>query len=293
MKKFGHTRKILIMGIICLILTFAIRNWTEKRIAFYLGQINSGLERIAQVKTITNDVTRNHTGQLLWQGIDSGEVIFIGNSVQTEKESATEIIFDDGEQITLGPESLVRFVRSENKILMQMITGKAEIKTSDAEIQKTLGLPQAHPKRLFLATPKGRVVLNNSDIRIEAKQSDPENFKIEVLKGAPELIRNGKIEILKISDITERIEVVPELKKTVSLPRPLLPQTVPLPVSEPVVTAPTAALESAVTAPAATSAEPAPAPAEKAVAETEPPRKPAAAPLKAPKVKSIKVEADE
>ena len=269
------------MGIICLILTFAIRNWTEKRIAFYLGQINSGLERIAQVKTITNDVTRNHTGQLLWQGIDSGEVIYIGNSVQTEKESATEIIFDDGEQITLGPESLVRFVRSENKILMQMVTGKAEIKTSDVDIQKSLGLPQAHTKRLFLATPKGRVFLNNSDIRIEAKQSDPENFKIEVLKGAPELIRNGKIEVLKISDITERIEVVPELKKSVNLLRPELPQLAPLQANEPFISAPKAALE------------PAAVPAEKAVTETEPPRKPAGAPLKAPKVKSIKVEADE
>ena len=270
MKKFGQTGKIFIMGIICLILTFAIRNWTEKRIGFYLGQINSGLERIAQVKTITNDVTRNHTGQLLWQGIDSGEVLFIGNSVQTEKDSTTEIIFDDGEQITIGPESLVRFVKSENKILMQMISGKAEIKSSDAEIQKSLGLPKAHTKRLFLATPKGRLVLNNSDIRIEIKKSDPENFKIEVMKGAPELIHGTKIEVLKVSDLSERIEVVPELKKPVSMTRPPLPQATPLPVSEPVIT-PTAALEHT----------------------PEPPRKPALAPLKAPKVKSIKVEADE
>ena len=282
MKKFGQTGKIFIMGIICLILTFAIRNWTEKRIGFYLGQINSGLERIAQVKTITNDVTRNHTGQLLWQGIDSGEVLFIGNSVQTEKDSTTEIIFDDGEQITIGPESLVRFVKSENKILMQMISGKAEIKSSDAEIQKSLGLPKAHTKRLFLATPKGRLVLNNSDIRIEIKKSDPENFKIEVMKGAPELIRGTKIEVLKVSDLSERIEVVPELKKPVSMTRPPLPQATPLPVSEPVIT-PTAALEPT----------PEPPPVGKPVAEPEPLRKPALAPLKAPKVKSIKVEADE
>lgn len=252
------------MGIICLILTVAIRGWTEKRIGFYLGQINSGLERIAQVKTITNDVTRNHTGQLLWQGIDSGAVLFIGNSIQTEKNSTTEIIFDDGEQITIGPESLVRFVRSESKILMQMISGRAEIKSSDAEIQKALGLPLAHTKRLFLATPKGRLVLNNSDIRIEAKKSDPEknspeNFKIEVIKGAPELIRSGKIEVLKVSDLSERIEVVPEIKKTVNLTRPQLP----------------------------------PVAAQKPVTDAEPPRQPAVAPLKAPKVKSIKVEADE
>lgn len=263
------------MGIICLILTVAIRGWTEKRIGFYLGQINSGLERIAQVKTKTNDVTRNHTGQLLWQGIDSGEVLFIGNSIQTEKDSTTEIIFDDGEQITLGPESLVRFVRSENKILMQMISGRAEIKSSDAEIQKALGLPLVHTKRLFLATPKGRLVLNNSDIRIEAEKNS-QDFKIEVMKGAPELIKNGKIEVLKVSDLSERIEVMPEIKPAivpavVTPTAALVPQPVPVPELQP---------------------EP-PLAAEKPVADPEPPRKPALAPLKAPKVKSIKVEADE
>lgn len=288
MKKFGHTRKILLMGIVCLLLTFAIRNWTDKRIGFYLGQINSGLERIAQVKTITNDVTRNHSGQLLWQGIDSGEVLFIGNSVQTEKDSVTEIIFDDGEQITIGPDSLVRFVRSENKILMQMISGKAEIKTSDAEIQKALGLPVTHPKSLFLATPKGRLVLNNSDVRIEIEKNNPENFKIDVIKGAPELVNNGKFEVLKVSDLSERIEVVPEIKKPVSLTRPVLPQAAPVPANEPVVAAPTAALEPQPTEnPLPTT------PPEKPIAETESARKPAAAPLKAPKVKSIRVEADE
>lgn len=260
------------MGIICLILTFAIRDWTEKRIAFYLGQINSGLERIAQVKTKTNDVTRNHTGQLLWQGIDSGEVLFIGNSIQTEKNSTTEIIFDDGEQITLGPESLVRFVRAENKILMQMISGRAEIKSSDAEIQKALGLPLAHTKRLFLATPKGRLVLNNSDVRIHVEKNS-QDFKIEVMKGAPELIKSGKIEVLNVSDLSERIEVVPEIK----------------PVNQPAAVTPTAALEPQ------PMPQPVPPPvaAETPVTDPEPPRKPALAPLKAPKVKSIKVEADE
>ena len=274
MKRVGQTGRIIIMGIICLILTFAIRNWTERRIAYYIGQINSGLERIAQVKTITNDVTRNHSGQLLWQGIDSGEVLFIGNSLQTEKNSVTEIIFDDGEQITIGPESLVRFVKSENKILLQMVVGKIEIKSPNAEIQKALGLTTSRPKRLFVATPKGRLVLNNSDIRIEARENDPEKFKIEVIKGAPELFSGAKIEILKISDPSDRIEVIPEIKKAASLARPpvlQIPESAAIPVAVP---ATVPVNEPAIATPAA-------------------PRKPAQVPLKAPKVKSIKVEADE
>lgn len=268
------------MGLLCLLLIYFVRNWTEKRINFYLGQVNSGLERIAQIKTRTNDVTRNHTGQLLWQSIDSGEVVFIGNSIQTEKNSVAEIIFDDGEQITIGPHSLVRFVKSENKILMQLVSGKIEIKSPDAEFQKELGLPASQPKRLFVATPKGRLVLNNSNIRIESKNSkEPDSFKIEVVSGAPELIRSGKIEVLQVSPPSEKIEILaPPKPPVVVVP---VVETPPPPVETAAVVTPEPVVE-------------APAPVAETPAVVEPPRQPAAqTPLKSPKVKSIKVEADE
>ena len=167
------------MGLICLILTFYIWKWTENRINFYLGQINTGLERIAQVKTKSNDVTRNHGGQLLWQDIDNGEILYIGNSIQTEKNSSTEIIFDDGEQILIGPESLVRFTRADDKISLQLVEGKIEIKSPDTEIQKDMRLTAKKPKRLFIATPKGRLEIKNADLKIQAKKGNAaENFKI-------------------------------------------------------------------------------------------------------------------
>ena len=270
------------MGIICLILVYSVRNWTQTRINFLLGQIHSGLERIAQVKTKSNEVSRNHTGQLLWQEISSGEIVYVGNSIQTDKNSNTEIIFDEGESVVIGPESLVRFVRAENKILLQMVNGKIEIKSPDVEIKKNLGLAALQPKRLFVATPKGRLILNNSNIRIEAKTE--KDFKIEVLSGAPELIRGAKIEVLKIADYSEKIEVLPpnlplqkieSVKSALPVPPPLAPL--------PEVVKTTEVPEALPHAPP------------HVLPESKPPtpRKPAQIKLKAPKVKSIKVEADE
>lgn len=271
------------MGIICLILAFFIRNWTENRINFYLGQINSGSERIAQVKNRNNEVTRNHSGQLLWQSIDSGEVLYIGNSVQTEKNSSTEIIFDDGEQVVIGPESLVRFIRSENKILLELVSGKVEIKGADIEVEKNMRIPATQPKRLMIATPKGRLALNNSNIKIAAKDgSSAADFKIQVVSGAPELINGPKIEVLKISTESEKIVVLPAAKPAA---KPLEALIEPLPTQEAQVELSKPIEEKVLTVENTEPIQP--------KTETEPLRQPAQAPLKSPKVKSIKVEAFE
>lgn len=278
MSRIGLSGKILLMGITCLILAFFVWKWTDNRINFYLSQINSGLERIAQVKTKSNDVTRNHSGQLLWQGIDSGEIVYIGNSVQTEKNSSTEIIFDDGEQIMIGPESLVRFVRADNKISLQLVSGRIEINSADADVQQQMRLPAAKPKRLFVATPKGRLELNNSRLKLQAKDDNsPQNFKVEVLSGEPELVTESEREVLKVSS-EPKIEVLPVAEKPVVVDTPktleATPETLPAKPVEPVV-------------------EPTRAPTEEPIEKiADKPEKPPV-PLKAPKVRSIKVEANE
>ena len=258
------------MGFICLILALYVWKWTENRINFYLGQINSGLERIAQIKSKSNDVARNHSGQLLWQSIDAGEIVFIGNSIQTEKNSSTEIIFDDGEQILIGPESLVRFTRTDNKISLQLVEGKIEVKSQDAGIQKVMRLSSEKPKRLFIATPKGRLELNNSELRIQAKKSpdkpgESDTFKVEVVNGSPKLNTPTGIESVPLTPEAEKIEAIKKIKPVEILQADIIQPEVAKPEEK------TAALEP----------EP--------VLE----RKPAQVPLRAPKVKSIKVEAVE
>lgn len=277
-------------------LTFYVWRWTENRIHFYLGQINSGLERVAQVKSISNEVTRNHSGQLLWQEIESGEILYFGNSVQTQKESSAEIIFDDGEQILIGPESLVRFVREDSKISLLLVEGKIQIKSPSAEIQKEMRLTPKKSNRLFVSTPKGRLVLNNADLKIQIKKdAGLDNFKIEVIEGAPELITATDKKILTAETESEKIQILPTAVKQSSVIETAESQVITTkPQEAPIETSKKEEITTAIENRAATP-QPTPITAEAPPEPTKPTeqRQPARAPLKAPKVKSIKVEAAE
>ncbi len=170
-----------------MILAFFVWDWTENQIDFYLSRINSGLERMAQVQSKSNNVTRNHNGQLLWQDIDIGEVVYVGNSIQTEKNSSTEIILDGGEKIMIGSESLVRFVRADDKILLQLVEGKIEIKSPDLVLQKIMRLDKNKSKRLIIKTPQGSLALNDSRLKLQAEKNNEKNFKIEVVSALSEV----------------------------------------------------------------------------------------------------------
>lgn len=289
------------MGITCLIFVYFVWSWTESQINFYMSRINSGQERMAQVKTKNHSVTRNHGGQLLWQDIDVGEVVYLNNSIQTEKNSFTEILFDDGEKILIGPESLVRFIREEDKISLQLVDGKIEVKSPDKATQQTLRLDNKKPSRLVIKTPRGRLNLNNSDIKIQAVKDQKQNFKIEVTRGSPTLTTATKKEILKVSknsEPTEKIVVVPNKLLTPSKVKSVEPKMVRPIVVTPKIIKPE---PSATPAPVPISiSSPAPVPVAKPAPTMIPPPIPVikrqpASPAKVknilapPKVKSIKV----
>lgn len=194
------------MAVLCLLFAFLVWDWTEKQINLYLSQINTGLERVAQVQTKSNNVIRNHNGQLLWQDIDAGEIVYLGNSIQTEKDSSTEIIFDDGEKVLVGPESLVRFNRADDQISLQLVEGKIEVQSPDVELQQSMRLEETKPKRLFIKTPKGKLNINNASLKIKADKNNENDFKVEVIKGEPELIATDKKEVIPLSQLVSKFE---------------------------------------------------------------------------------------
>lgn len=273
MRKIGLRYKISIMGIMCLILAYGVWNWTENQINFLLSSTNSNLERMAQVKTSSHNVTRNHNGQLLWQDIGAGEVVYMGNAIQTEKNSAAEIILDEGESIAIGPESLVRFVRVGGKISLDLIEGIIEIKSPDIAALETMRLYTKKSSQLVIKTPQGQLALNNASLKLHAnknnQQNSENNFKIEVISGTPELTTLTEKKVLGPTAEAEKIEVktIEEAKPEIVTPREnaAVPENV-MEQPEPEVAA---------------KPEPLVDPA------TE--RQPAQLPLTAPKVKSIKV----
>lgn len=198
------------MALVCFVFAYGVWDWTEKQIQFHMGKINTSLEQVAQVKTKSNQVSRNQTGQLLWQDIDIGEAIYIGNSIQTEDNSSTEVILNGGEKILIGPESLVRFGRNQDEISLQLVDGKMEVKSADVTTQEVMKIVPQKRKKLIIQTPQGQLHVKDADVKIKADKNNQENFKVEVLKGAPELVsQNQEKEVLQVTAPGEqKIDVV-------------------------------------------------------------------------------------
>ncbi|MEK6628725.1 MAG: hypothetical protein AABY53_08865 [Bdellovibrionota bacterium] len=284
MRKINLRSKISIMGIICLILAYGVWNWSENQINFLLSNSKSGLERMAQVKTSSSNVTRNHNGQLLWQDIGAGEVIYMGNAIQTEKDSSAEIILDEGENIFIGPESFVRFVRVGGRISLDLVEGKIEIKSPDTKFLESMRLKPKKSSNLVIKTPQGQLALNDASLKLQADKSEQQNvqknFKVEVLSGTPELTTLLEKQVLAPPPEAEKIEVKAvdvEAKQTKSEVIPeaeVKPEQLAETPSEPVVEPPTSP---------AIERQPAEAIAPAPVAAPT-------TPLTAPKVKSIKVK---
>ena len=259
--------------IICGAFALSIWQYTEWRIEKILSGTNRGLEKMAQVQKKNNTVKRNHQGQLLWQSLEAGEFIYVGNSVQTDVQSSSLIFLNSGEKVLIGPQSLVRFIKSDDQLTLQLIDGQLEVKMPEpAELSAGLAaatVSRAPRGRTVIETPRGKVKVKKSSLRLQVDENKPGETKIQVLSGTAEMVDATGTRELSLSDSAEKI-IIPEVdstEKTSQLPlQSLNPQ-------------PEAATERS---PAENAQEVTPV----AAAEAPPPP----VELTAPKVKKIKVE---
>jgi hypothetical protein len=182
-----NLRNILLVGIFCILLAAAIWYWTELKIQFYLSGSKSQIERIGQIKYVNYDALLNFSGQLIWQKINDGDFIFTGNSLQTNQDSSTEIILEDGQQITIGTNSLVRFIKEDDSISLQLVEGKLEVKSEKNVLDLFNSNKNKKPLEFFVSTTKGRLKTKSANLRIEKKSKDSEEMKFEIISGRPEL----------------------------------------------------------------------------------------------------------
>lgn len=201
-----NVRNTIFVAMFCLLLASLVWYWTENKIQFYLSGSKNKVEKIGQIKNVNYDALVNFSGQLVWQPLDQGDFIFDGNSLQTDKNSSTEIILDDGQQLTIGTNSLVRFIKEDGGISLQLVEGQIELKGDPK-----LASPESSLK-FFLKTPSGKVNTKSTHLKVEKKS---EGFKYEIVSGKPQLLDSEKPLIsTKVSIETKTKEVKNELPAT-------------------------------------------------------------------------------
>lgn len=279
-----NVRNTLLVGLLCLLLAFIIWYWTESKIQFYLSGSKNKIEKIGQIRNVNYDALVNYSGQLIWQKIDEGDFVYDGNSLQTNKDSSTEIILDDGQQLTIGTNSLVRFIKEDGAISLQLVEGQLEIK-NDASVSELVS-SESKKMQFFLKTPDGRISTKSTHLKVEKKEKD---LKFEILSGQPKLLDSEK----PIVSSKVNVEIKPvEVKKV--LPPTLPVVQAPLPV---VTLAPPApepgAVENVVEKPQPPPVEKvvrAPSQVAKALSKKKFLKLPEKIPLSAPKIKRVDVK---
>ena len=224
-KNLRHT---LLVGLFCLFLALLVWYWTESRIQFYLSGSKNKVEKIGQIKTVNYNTLVNFSGQLIWQSIDQGDFVFDGNSLQTDKNSSTDIILNDGQQLTIGTNSLVRFIKEDGAVSLQLVEGQIELKSDINFINSDQSL------QFFLKTPDGKINTKSSHIKVKLKSKD---LKYEIVTGKPQFVNSDKTPVSSKVFIETKIE---EVKKTLPLSVAVAPEPVvekPQPAAPPPVEA--------------------------------------------------------
>lgn len=152
---------------------------------------NNSAPLIAQVGSVSNDVQKNPSNQLMWLKVNTGDQLYDGDSIQTSGRGEVRIQFDDGRYIDLESDSLIKLERSQGEIALNLVEGSLFVK-GNAENQ-TAG--EAGPS-LVLASSSGKVDLSKSSAAL-TKDKNQSDVNLQVLEGKANLVsKDGKVKEL-------------------------------------------------------------------------------------------------
>ena len=148
-----------------------------------------------EVKIKSNRLVRKSSGEFSWKELIEKQIIYFNDRLFTNDNSSANIVLDEGDEIVMGPNTLIEVAKQENSQEISFFKGKARLKVSG----KSTSTLKIGNKKYKL---KGR----NSELEIS--KSKTKETTIDVVKGNASLVSKSGETI----DITEGSRL--EIKKT-------------------------------------------------------------------------------
>lgn len=87
-------------------------------------KVNSNNQEIlADVVSVSNEVNRKPTSRLLWLPLDVGDQISNGESIRTQSNSDVKLVFKDGTELHVEPDTFVVISKKEQRIGLNLLEG--------------------------------------------------------------------------------------------------------------------------------------------------------------------------
>lgn len=141
----------------------------ESLIKQYLQKSNSGVTVIGEAGEISNDVRRRMQRSLTWYSLDQQEPIYEGDSLFTGTGSSTEVLLNDGVNISIDENSLVYLSSLNNELILNLESGYV---AANVKAKQRINLLQNGRLATISANNAGRIqIQKNNDGSINLRSN--------------------------------------------------------------------------------------------------------------------------
>ena len=141
----------------------------ESLIKQYLQKTNSDVAVIGEAGEISNDVRRRMQRSLTWYSLDKQEPIYEGDSLFTGTGSSTEVVLNDGVNISIDENSLVYLSSLNDELILNLESGYV---AANVKAKQKINLVQNGKLATISANNAGRIqIQKNTDGSIKLRSN--------------------------------------------------------------------------------------------------------------------------
>lgn len=131
---------------------------------------NSQLVAMAKVLTITNDVKRQGSTNIIWEPVRKGDILYLGDKIKTSSLSNSQIEFLENKTvIDIEPESLLAITKNDKQLKLKVIEGSLFV--SSVKNESEISLSTASPNNK-------EVTLQNGKYSFSVNKDGQSNFEV-------------------------------------------------------------------------------------------------------------------
>jgi hypothetical protein len=198
---------------------------------YFLEKIreNNGLiSSDIKVSRALGSVSIKYPGELWWRGLLGGDYIPMRSVIRTSADSLAKVIFQSGDELVIGPMSLIKIVLINNEFDVNVFSGKlsfisAKGTTASNTSKKKINFKKIEPKneKIDLSSIYQDKEIKNEDSQIEIieiKEDEVDKIEKSDLAILEEKLLNESIEIVKNEEVEIVIKKEPPPMKKIQLP---------------------------------------------------------------------------